>query len=49
MHLAGIKRDLHDRLILVIHAPDGLHILLHAGDFGWSESDTSEGVGCVQV
>ena len=44
----GIKRLLHSLLILVIHSPDGLHVLLHAGDFGWSES-TTPGQGKIQV
>jgi len=47
----GIKRRLHNLLLFVIHAPDGLHFLLHKGDLlplYWSES-TTPGHGVVQV
>lgn len=30
-----IKRELHDHLILVFHAPNGLHVIEHVGDFMW--------------
>jgi len=46
-----IKRPLHNLLLFVIHAPDGLHFLLHKGDLlplYWSES-TTPGHGCVAV
>jgi len=51
VQFVGIKRSLHHLLLFVIHAPDGLHFLLHKGDLlplYWSES-TTPGQGKVQV
>jgi len=44
VEFVGIKRIHHDRLVLVFHAPDGLHVIEHVGDFGWCETS-----GVVQV